>query len=234
MICGLIRLYRRCKEMWVQYGLGRSPGGGHGNPLQYSCLENPLDREAWQATVHRVEKSWIWPKQLSTHAEQAKGGRLIKDEKGKEVRGRVPCQTDRSPPHLNLWVSTFTLLVLHCYHWSQFFYSFIQQSFEHLNKSTLLLNSNSMVLAPTEFMLQSGVSCSPITRAVFRCKKRARPGVSSPLDGGALSACWLPVEDSQVDGVDLVLEALESPESFSSRFWIFNMHQVFNSSTKDI
>ena len=35
-------------------GLGKSSGGGHGNPLQYSCLENPMDREAWQATVHRV------------------------------------------------------------------------------------------------------------------------------------------------------------------------------------
>ena len=38
---------------------GRSPGGGHGNPLQYSCLENPMDRGAWQAIVHRVPKSWI-------------------------------------------------------------------------------------------------------------------------------------------------------------------------------
>ena len=38
-------------------GLGRSPGGGHGNPLQYSCLENPIDRGAWQATVHGVAKS---------------------------------------------------------------------------------------------------------------------------------------------------------------------------------
>ena len=38
-------------------GLGRSPGGGHGNPLQYSCLENPLDRGAWWATVHRVTES---------------------------------------------------------------------------------------------------------------------------------------------------------------------------------
>ena len=38
-------------------GLGRSPGGGHGNPLQYSCLEKPMDREAWQATAHRVAKS---------------------------------------------------------------------------------------------------------------------------------------------------------------------------------
>ena len=37
--------------------LGRSPGGGHGNPLQYSYLEKPTDREAWWATVHRVAKS---------------------------------------------------------------------------------------------------------------------------------------------------------------------------------
>ena len=39
-------------------GLGRSHGGGHGNPLWYSCLENPMDRGAWQATVPRVTKSW--------------------------------------------------------------------------------------------------------------------------------------------------------------------------------
>ena len=38
-------------------GLGRSPGGGHNNLLQYSCLENPMDRGTWQATVHRVAKS---------------------------------------------------------------------------------------------------------------------------------------------------------------------------------
>jgi len=37
--------------------LGRSPGRGHGNPLQYSCWENPLDRGAWQTTVHRVAES---------------------------------------------------------------------------------------------------------------------------------------------------------------------------------
>ena len=40
-------------------GLGRSPGGGHGNPLQYSCLENPMDRGARRATVHEVAKSQI-------------------------------------------------------------------------------------------------------------------------------------------------------------------------------
>ena len=37
-------------------GSGRSPGGGHGNPLQSSCLENPMDRGAWQATVHGVTR----------------------------------------------------------------------------------------------------------------------------------------------------------------------------------
>ena len=45
-----------------------TPGGGHGNPLQYSCLENPIDRGAWQTIVNRVEKSWTQLKQLSTQA----------------------------------------------------------------------------------------------------------------------------------------------------------------------
>ena len=40
-------------------GLGRFPGGSHGNPLQYSCLENPVDRGAWWAIVHRVAKSRV-------------------------------------------------------------------------------------------------------------------------------------------------------------------------------
>ena len=40
-------------------GPGRSSGGGHGNPLKYSCLENYMDRGAWQAIVHGVAKSWI-------------------------------------------------------------------------------------------------------------------------------------------------------------------------------
>ena len=48
-------------------GLGRSLGGGNGNPLQYSCLENRMDRGAWQATVHEFTESWT---QLSTQREQ--------------------------------------------------------------------------------------------------------------------------------------------------------------------
>ena len=48
-------------------GLRRSPGGGHKNPLQYSCLESFMDRGAWQATVHGVTKRQTRPKRLSTH-----------------------------------------------------------------------------------------------------------------------------------------------------------------------
>ena len=47
-------------------GWGRSPGGGQGNPPQYSCLENPMYREAWRATVHGVTKSQIRLKRVST------------------------------------------------------------------------------------------------------------------------------------------------------------------------
>ena len=49
-------------------GLGRSPGRGHWNSLQYSCLESPIDSGAWRATVCRVAKSQKWLKQLSIHA----------------------------------------------------------------------------------------------------------------------------------------------------------------------
>ena len=48
-------------------GSGRSPGGGHGNPLWYSCLDNPMDRRAWWATGHRVTQSWTQLKRLSMH-----------------------------------------------------------------------------------------------------------------------------------------------------------------------
>ena len=48
-------------------GWGRSPGGGHSNPLQYSCLENSMDRGAWRTTVYRVVKSWTRLKQLSAN-----------------------------------------------------------------------------------------------------------------------------------------------------------------------
>ena len=48
-------------------GLGRSPGVGNGNPLQYSCLEKPMEREAWQATVEGISKSDMTENLIHTH-----------------------------------------------------------------------------------------------------------------------------------------------------------------------
>ena len=55
------------RDMGSIPGSGRSPGEGHGNPLQYSCLGNPMDRGAWRATVHSVTKNQTGLKRLSTH-----------------------------------------------------------------------------------------------------------------------------------------------------------------------
>ena len=51
-------------------GSGRSPGEGNGNPLQYSCLENPMDGGAWWATVHGVAKSWTQLSHFTSHGYQ--------------------------------------------------------------------------------------------------------------------------------------------------------------------
>ena len=59
-------------------GLGRSPGGGHGNPLQYSCLENSMRWGAQWATVHRVTKSWTPLKWLSIHTHTTLGQSCVK------------------------------------------------------------------------------------------------------------------------------------------------------------
>ena len=56
---------KRCRDTGLIPGLGRSPGGGNGKPLQYSCLENPMDRGAWQAMIHRVAKSRTWLKHIA-------------------------------------------------------------------------------------------------------------------------------------------------------------------------
>ena len=58
---------RDVRDVGLIPGSERSPGGGRGNPLQYSCLENPLDKGAWWATVHGVADSRTRLKRLSTH-----------------------------------------------------------------------------------------------------------------------------------------------------------------------
>ena len=59
-------------------GSGRSPGERHGNPVQHPCLENPIDRGAWQAAVHVVAKSQTRLKRLSTHATSVSSGPALK------------------------------------------------------------------------------------------------------------------------------------------------------------
>ena len=63
---------RRLRDAGSTPESGRSPGGGHGYPLQYSCLENPMDRGAWQATVHGVAQSQRQLKWLSSLARSRK------------------------------------------------------------------------------------------------------------------------------------------------------------------
>ena len=63
---------RDLRDVGLIPGLGRSSGGGHGNPLQYSCLENPMDRGTWRAIVHGVAKSRTRLKWLSMHTHRIK------------------------------------------------------------------------------------------------------------------------------------------------------------------
>ena len=65
-------------------GSGKSPGGRHGNPLQFSCLENPMDGEDWQADVHRVAQSWTWLKWFSMHIPVPVGSSVVKNPPANE------------------------------------------------------------------------------------------------------------------------------------------------------
>ena len=69
-------------DMGLILGLGRSPGEGNGNPLQYYCLENPMDRVAWRATVHGVTKSraqWSACTRANTHTHTHTHSHIKKD-----------------------------------------------------------------------------------------------------------------------------------------------------------
>ena len=57
LVAQMVKNLPAMQKTWVQ-GLGRSLGGEHGNPLQYSCLENSMDRKVWRGTVHGVTQNW--------------------------------------------------------------------------------------------------------------------------------------------------------------------------------
>ena len=88
-------------------GWGKSPGGGNGHPLQYSCLENPMDRGAWQTTVHRMAKGHTRLKWLSMHAP------TVTFPKGlsKPLCLKLPIR----PPHHSHIITIITVLILCIY-----------------------------------------------------------------------------------------------------------------------
>ena len=88
-------------------GSGKSPGGGHGNPLQYSCLENPMDRGAWWAAVHMVTKSQIRLKKLSTHARISLDSSLVVDSPSIFSLGGTYFFPLKDPGIMKLWPALF-------------------------------------------------------------------------------------------------------------------------------
>ena len=95
-------------------GLGRSPGGGHGDPFQYSCLENPMDRGAWQAMVHNGAKCQTRLKQLTMHACMWKITWVLRVRAPQNILKDMlpwPCHLPPLTPHAFYPIPTHTLLV---------------------------------------------------------------------------------------------------------------------------
>ena len=138
-------------------GFGRSPGGGHGNLLQYSCLESPIDRGAWQATVHRVEKSWTRLKQLSMqitesgyHTPETNTALSIK-YKVKLKKNRILLQAQKMSFYVTLSIFHFKIcfIMARIYNFPDFFFTFnlvlwvIVVNLQKFHPTTLL---NSLIL----------------------------------------------------------------------------------------
>ena len=100
-------IMQEMQETWVwSWVSGRCSGGGHGNPLQYSCLENPLDRASWWATVYRVAQrvGHDWSGWARTHAWDV----FITPRQGLDVASepQIRCQT----PDMDHWFAGWNLL----------------------------------------------------------------------------------------------------------------------------
>ena len=97
-------------------GLGRSAEEGHSNPLQYSCLENPMDRGAWQATIHRVEQSQTQLNQLSINTHTSVTWVALDLSNTSEAPGKIQTATPQnyqSEPPKSLWAQ----ILVHTQSW---------------------------------------------------------------------------------------------------------------------
>ena len=79
---------------------GRSPGKGNGNPLQYSCLENPMDRRIWRATVQGFAKSWTGPSEYHFNFHFGFPGNSVLTESACHWRRHRRCRTDWLSTHM--------------------------------------------------------------------------------------------------------------------------------------
>ena len=86
--------------------------GGHGNPFQYSCLENRMDRESWQATFHRATQSWTWLKQLSRNASIVSG--LQSFYLSKTIYSKAEQSTQHSLADCYIWMYPHFLAKIRC------------------------------------------------------------------------------------------------------------------------
>ena len=96
-------MHKTLRDVGSIPGLGRCPRKGNGNPLQYSCLENPMDRGAWLAAVHRVVQSWTRLKRLSSSSKD-----ISVDEGGCLISFSAFCALDFCV--LTIYLSTATVL----------------------------------------------------------------------------------------------------------------------------
>ena len=102
-------------------GLGRSSGGGHGNPFQDPCMENPMKRGAWQTTVYGIAKSWTWLKRLSTCTQQQTHVHTIqRGTNFSKIKPEIPGERIR-----HTWKSgspldqpTVTIVKERCFNWN--------------------------------------------------------------------------------------------------------------------
>ena len=174
------------RDLGLTPGSRRSPGGGHGNPVQYSCLENPMDRGAWKATIHSVAKSWTW---LSEWAHMhASGVGVCRAPSAAEPQS-VPClratpfplcrEDETVSQSFSWWLLLFMWTLMGCPHLFFFFFGYTPpfSSVQLLSRVRLFVTpgtatrqgSLSITNSWSLFKLMSGASVMPSNHLILSC-----------------------------------------------------------------
>ena len=133
------------RDLGLIPGSGRSPGGGHGNPLQYSCLENPTDRGAWKATARGVAKSRT-PRSGFPSLTQAPGWRVTPEDAPRKKGAPSPQVLERYAMCAARWIqceeslTTYGLLGKHPTTGQPVMSPFVNMSSTYMNQTNRLWN----------------------------------------------------------------------------------------------